>query len=219
VEAESTASYFVALREYMQKHGKPRAYYSDRFSVFRVNNDKEGYRKLGLTEVGRALKELGVELICANSPQAKGGIERLFQTLQDRLVKEMRLRGLASIEEGNDYLEEYLREHNDFFSIKAAKEEDVHRAVTEQELASAFCYKAERKLTNNLELSYEGRILQIQVKEPSYGLRRANVVVEETLEGQIKVVYQGKELEYKELLVKDHQGKVKNKKEILLQAL
>lgn len=216
VEVENTVGYFITLREYMEKHGKPQGFYSDRFSVFRVNNDKEGYRKSGLTEVGRALKELGVELICANSPQAKGRIERLFQTLQDRLIKEMRLKGISSQEEGNKYLEEYIKEHNNFFTVAAARSEDVHRPVTGEELDKAFCYKTERKLTKNLEISYSGRILQIQVKEFGYALRGAKVTVEEKLEGQINITYQGKELEYKELLVKDHQGNVKNKKEILL---
>ena len=127
VEVESTASYFIALKEYMLKHGKPKSYYSDRLSVFRVNNDKEGYRKRGLTQVGRALKELGVELICANSPQAKGRIERLFNTLQDRLIKEMRLKGITGIEEGNKYLEEYIEEHNQFFAVAAKEPENIHQ--------------------------------------------------------------------------------------------
>lgn len=84
VESETTSNYFLSLKGYMLKHGKPKCFYSDRFSVFRVNNHKAGYRKQGLTQVGRALKELEVQLICANSPQAKGRIERLFKTLQDR---------------------------------------------------------------------------------------------------------------------------------------
>ena len=84
VENETTAGY-------LKMHGRPESLYTDRLSVFRVNTDKEGYKGKGLTQVGRALKELGIELICANSPQAKGRIERLFNTLQDRLVKEMRL--------------------------------------------------------------------------------------------------------------------------------
>lgn len=216
VRAESTEEYFKTFREYMEKHGKPQQFYSDRLSVFRINNDKEGYRKLGLTEVGRALKELGIELICANSPQAKGRIERLFQTLQDRLVKEMRLRNISSMEKGNAYIEEYLKEHNELFSIAASKPEDVHSPVTIEDLDKALCYKAERKLTKNLEISYNSRILQLQIKEPGYALRGAKVIVVETFEGEIKILYKGKELEYKELLVKDHQGAIKNKKEILL---
>ena len=219
VKAESTESYFLALTGYIKKHGKPQSYYSDRFSVFRINNDKEGYRKLGLTQVGRALKELEVELICANSPQAKGRVERLFNTLQDRLVKEMRLRGIKSIEEGNGYLEEYIEEHNQFYAIEAEKPEDMHKAENMEKVKRAFCYKEERKLSKNLEISYEGRILQIQSKNAGYTLRGARVIVEEALDGTIGISYQGKDLEWKELLVKDHQGKVKNKKEILLRGL
>lgn len=216
VNVESTASYFTALQGYMRKHGKPNGYYSDRFSVFRVNNDKEGYRKAGLTQVGRALKELGVELICANSPQAKGRVERLFNTLQDRLVKEMRLKGISSIEAGNQYLEEYIEEHNRLFAVTANNPEDVHQPVTVEDLERAFCYKEERQLSKNLEISYCGRILQIQAQAVSYALKGARVIVEETLARQIKIVYQGKALEYKELLVRDHQGQVKNRKEILI---
>jgi len=216
VASESVRSYFETLSEYMNRHGKPMAYYTDRLSVFRVNNDKEGYRKPGLTQVGRALKELGVDLICANSPQAKGRVERLFNTLQDRLVKELRLRGISSIEEGNQYLSEYIREHNDAFGIKAEKPEDVHRVVRQEEIEKAFCYKEERTLSKNLEISYDGRILQVQTKDPGYGMRGGKVIIEENLKGTIRVVYQEKEMEWKELLVKDHQGMVKNKKEILL---
>jgi len=216
VASESVRSYFETLSEYMNRHGKPMAYYTDRLSVFRVNNDKEGYRKPGLTQVGRALKELDVDLICANSPQAKGRVERLFNTLQDRLVKELRLRGISSIEEGNQYLSEYIREHNDSFGIKAEKPEDVHRVVSQEEIEKAFCYKEERTLSKNLEISYDGRILQVQTKDPGYGMRGGKVIIEENLKGTIRVVYQEKEMEWKELLVKDHQGMVKNKKEILL---
>lgn len=109
--------------------------------------------------MGRALKELGVELICANSPQAKGRIERLFNTLQDRLVKRMRLKGISSIEAGNLYLEEYIEEHNRLFAVTANNPEDVHRPVTTEDLERAFCYKEERQLSKNLEISYCGKIL------------------------------------------------------------
>ncbi|MBS0645015.1 MAG: ISNCY family transposase [Verrucomicrobia bacterium] len=219
VSSESTATYFLTLKEYMQKHGKPMSYYSDRFSVFRVNNDKSGYRKEGLTQVGRALKELDVELICANSPQAKGRVERMFNTLQDRLIKEMRLRGISSIEAGNLYLDEYIQEHNAFFAVTPANETDMHRGCTKEELDQALCYKEKRKLSKNLELSYGGRILQIQTEEACYALRGAEVTISEGIQDALKVIYQGKELQYKELLVKDRQGQIKNKKEILLGTL
>ena len=216
VQAETTSSYFLAIKEYMLKHGKPKCYYSDRFSVFRINNDKEGYRKQGLTQVGRALKELDVQLICANSPQAKGRIERLFKTLQDRLIKELRLRKINTMEEGNKYLEEYINEHNLLFAIPSADKENTHRMVKEEDLEKSFCYKEQRTLSKNLELSYQGKIFQIVTKEPGYSLRRAKVLVIETLKGAMKIEYQGKELAYKKLLMKDHQGRIMNKKEILM---
>ena len=96
VEAETTFNYFAAVRSYLTEFGKPLAFYSDKFGVFRVNipNALSG---TGLTQFGRALKELDIELICAHSPQAKGRVERANQTLQDRLTKELRLRGLCTV--------------------------------------------------------------------------------------------------------------------------
>ena len=219
VPSESSAAYFKALKEYLKNHGRPLSFYSDRFSVFRVNNDKPGYRKQGLTQVGRALKELDIELICANSPQAKGRVERMFNTLQDRLVKEMRLKGINSIEQGNKYLEEYIKEHNGYYGVAAENSTDVHRACSVELLDDVLCFKEQRKLSKNLELSFDSRILQIQTEQARYTLRGAEVTIVESLEGTIKIIYQGKELQYKELLVKDHQGHIKNKKEILLAGL
>jgi transposase len=215
VQAETTRDYLLFLKEEMEKHGKPFAYYTDRLNVFRINYYKESYRGKGLTQVGRALKELGVELICANSPQAKGRIERVFKTLQDRLVKELRLRKINSLDQANRYLEEYRKEHNALFSVEAFEKSAAYRRVATQDLEKALCFKEERKLTKNLELSYEGRILQIETKERSYRLQRAKVLVIEDVQGKLKIEHDGEELFYKELWVKDHQGKVKNRKEVI----
>ena len=214
VSSESTLSYFYAINEYLIKYGKPISFYTDRLSVFRVNNDKEGYRKPGLTQVGRALKELGIELICANSPQAKGRIERLFLTLQDRLVKEFRLRNISTIEEANAYLPKYINKHNQKYGISPKKNEDMHKKASKEEIEKALRYKDERILSKNLEICYCNRILQIQTERPSYAMRRAKVYVTESLKGKIEIEYQGKKLKYKELLVKDQQGTILNKKEI-----
>ena len=165
---------------------------------------------------GILVKELDVQLICANSPQAKGRIERLFKTLQDRLVKELRLKKIKTLEEGNKYLEEYIDEHNSLFAVMAAEKENMHRKIKEEELEKSFCYKEQRKLTKNLELSYQGKILQIIPEAEGYSLRKAYVNVIETIKGEIKIEYQGKELAYKKLLMKDHQGRIMNKKEILM---
>lgn len=215
VPSETTRDYLLFFKEEMTKHGKPLAYYTDRLNVFRINHYKESYRGKGLTQVGRALKELGVELICANSPQAKGRIERVFKTLQDRLTKELRLREISTLEEANRYLEEYRKEHNALFSVEALEKSPAYREVKLEDLEKALCFKEERTLTKNLELSYEGRILQIETEERGYRLQRAKVLVIEDLHGNLKIEYEGKELPYKELWVKDHQGKVKNRKEVL----
>jgi len=215
VDAESTESYFKAIIAYMTKHGKPISFYTDRLSVFRVNNDKPGYRKQGLTQVGRALKELGIELICANSPQAKGRIERLFSTLQDRLVKELSLKNISSIKEANEYLPEYIKRHNQKFSVEPKEKENMHKNVSREEIGKAMKYKDQRVLSKNLELSYCNRILQIKTDRPTHAMRKAKVTIIESLDGIIEIEYQEKKLDYKELLVKDSQGKILNKKEVL----
>src|ERR1041384_3631432 len=115
VAAETTFNYFAGVRSYLTEFGKPLAFYSDKFGVFRVNipNALSG---TGLTQFGRALKELDIQLICAHSPQAKGRVERANQTLQDRLVKELRLRSICSSEEANAYLPEFIRDYNSRFA-------------------------------------------------------------------------------------------------------
>lgn len=99
-ETESAFDYMMATREYLEQHGKPLAFYSDKHGIFRLNNG--GSTTTGATQFGRVLSELGIELICANSPQAKGRVERANQTLQDRLIKEMRLEGISSIDGKRD---------------------------------------------------------------------------------------------------------------------
>ncbi|WP_294257997.1 ISNCY family transposase [uncultured Sphingomonas sp.] len=109
-ESESALSYLQATRTYLEKHGKPIAFYSDKHSAFR--NNRATADSDGMSHLGRALDKLGVEIICANSPQAKGRVERVNSTLQNRLVKAMRLEGISSIEEANTFLPSYLLRHN-----------------------------------------------------------------------------------------------------------
>jgi len=154
-------------------------------------------------------------LICANSPQAKGRIERLFSTLQDRLVKELRLRKINSIEKANKYLPEYIEMHNEKFAIEPKDANDLHKTISEEKVRKTFRYKEERILSKNLELSYCNRILQIKSDKPTYAMKKARVTVVESLDGNIEIMYKGEALQYKELLVKDHQGKILNKKEVM----
>jgi hypothetical protein len=128
VESESTFDYFAATRTYLERYGKPIAFYSDKHVVFRVNK-KDAIGGDGMTQFGRALHALNIDIICANSSQAKGRVERANGTLQDRLVKEMRLSGVDTIEAGNAFLPSFMEQYNARFAKAAFDDRDVHRAL------------------------------------------------------------------------------------------
>ena len=196
VEAETTFSYFAAVRAYITAFGKPLAYYSDKFSVFRVNipNALSG---TGLTQFGRAMKELEIELICAHSPQAKGRVERANQTLQDRLTKELRLRGISSMATANVYLPQFIEQYNARFAVVPRSSESAHRPLQKGEVLDRILSLCERRtLSKNLTLSYNNVIYQIQTKRAVYTMRNAQVEVRETSSGELTIEYKGRPLEY-----------------------
>lgn len=209
VEAETTFNYFAGVRSYITRFGKPLAFYSDKFSVFRVNipNALSG---TGLTQFGRGMKELEIELICAHSPQAKGRVERANQTLQDRLTKELRLRGISSIKEANAYLPEFIEEYNARFAVAPRSPESAHRSLQKGEHLDRVLTLCERRtLSKNLTLSYNNVIYQIQTKRAAYTMRNAHVEVRETSSGEVTIEYKGRALEhtvYREQ--EQHQAKV-----------
>ncbi|MEZ9893362.1 transposase, partial [Vibrio lentus] len=126
-ETESAFDYMLTTREYLNEHGKPIAFYSDKHSIFRVNQEK--HKQVGQTQYGRVLKELAIELICANSSQAKGRVERANLTLQDRLVKKMRLQGIDTIEQANAWLPYFTADFNHRFAKPAQYPKDMHLTV------------------------------------------------------------------------------------------
>ena len=128
VRSESAFTYFEALALYLERHGAPIAFYSDKHSVFRVA-EKDAKGGQGMTQFGRALCELNIEILCANSSQAKGRVERMNRTLQDRLVKELRLCGIDSMEAGNAFLPAFMEDYNARFAIVPARPYDLHRPV------------------------------------------------------------------------------------------
>jgi hypothetical protein len=132
VPSESTFSYFAATRMYLERHGKPVAFYSDQASIFRVNA-REPRRTEGVTQFNRALSELNIDIICANTPQAKGRVERAHLTLQDRLVKELRLRGIYTMKAANAYAPEFIAAYNERFSKQPFSDHDTHRPVCNDE--------------------------------------------------------------------------------------
>jgi transposase len=195
-QAETTFNYFAVVRSYIQQHGKPLAFYSDKFSVFRVNipNALSG---TGLTQFGRAMKELCIELICAHSPQAKGRVERANQTLQDRLVKELRLQGISSVEAANAYLPQFITDYNSRFAVEPRSLEDAHRPLSASEDLNRILTLCERRtLSKNLTLSYGNVIYQVKTRRAAYTLRKAHVEVRETSTGEITIEYKGQPLGY-----------------------
>ncbi|HHF7677944.1 TPA: ISNCY family transposase [Klebsiella pneumoniae] len=128
-DSENAFDYMMATRQYIDKHGKPVAFYSDKHAVFRVSGPES--RRTGTTQFGRALRELAIELICANSSQAKGRVERVNKTLQDRLIKEMRLQNISSVAEANQWIEHFMSDFNRRFSRPAKYPKDLHRPVTQ----------------------------------------------------------------------------------------
>lgn len=151
VPSESTDSYFKALRGYLDAYGCPVAFYSDKHSVFRVLR-KDAAGGQGMTQFGRALAELNIEILCANSSQAKGRVERANRTLQDCLVKELRLASICDISTGNAFLPGFVEQFNEKFSVPAAKTENVHCRLNVQasSLADILCHREQRHLSQRL---------------------------------------------------------------------
>jgi transposase len=193
---ETTAGYFKLMHQYIVNYGIPLATYSDKHGIFRINlpTAKEDTE----TQFGRAARQLGIEVICANTPQAKGRVERVNKTLQDRLVKEMRLLGISDIETANAYLPTYMKDHNKRFAVEPQCLEDAHRKElpTDEEMNLIFSYQDERIISKNLEISYEKMIYQIKTNTKGYRLRHSIVTVCKDLNDIITLVCQGKILDY-----------------------
>jgi transposase len=196
VESESFFSYCQAAEGYFQQHSKPVAFYSDKLGVFRVNVPSTGSGE-ALTQFGRAMQELDIEIICANSPQAKGRVERVIQTLQDRLPKELRLQGISNMTAGNTYLPEFLKDFNQRFAVEARSSVNAHRPLTAKEdLARILTWQETRTLSKNLTLQFHKTVYQIQTDRPTYALRNAQVTVCVNAQDEITILYKGKALSY-----------------------
>jgi transposase len=196
VESESFFSYCQAAEGYFRQFGKPVAFYSDKHGIFRVNVPSVGSRT-DLTQFGRAMQELDIEIICANSPQAKGRVERVIQTLQERLPKELRLRGISSMPDGNAYLPEFIVDFNRRFAVEPRSSVDAHRPLTSQDdLAHILTWQETRSLSKNLTLQFQKIVYQIQTDRPSYALRNAHVTVCVNAQQEITILYNGKTLPY-----------------------
>jgi transposase len=217
-EYEGTFPAMDSFKRYVKQNGLPMAIYADKHTTYKspseptVEEQLEGMEPMSQFE--RSLFELGVEMIHAHSPQAKGRIERLFGVFQDRVVKEMRLQSISGIEEGNRFLETYLPKYIEKFAIEPREPADLHRPVpTESELNQALCLKTSRVLRNDLTIAYHNKLYQIKEKT-----RAKKVRVEERWDGTLHISHQGKLLSYEEIkslpvqLNKTHKFTIKIKK-------
>lgn len=192
---ETTQSYMEVVRDHLQRHGRPAATYSDRHAIFRVNQT-ESKTGNGLTQFGRALNTLDIEAIHARTPQAKGRVERANKTLQDRLIKEMRLQGINDIDAANRFLPTFIEDYNRRFSKPPKDTQDAHRKVQhdDREMDLILSLQHKRKLSNNLELSYQKSIYQIEGSQCR--LKQKQVTVCDLFGDEVVILHEGKEILY-----------------------
>ncbi len=214
VESESFFSYCQAAEGYFRQSGKPVAFYSDKNSIFRVNVPSTGIHT-DLTQFGRAMQELDIQIICANTPQAKGRVERVIQTLQDRLPKELRLRRISNPARANAYLPEFLQDFNQRFAEPPRSSVDLHRPLTlKEDLARIFSWQEPRTLSKNLTLQFYKTVYQIQTKRASYALRNAQVLVCLNAQDEMTILYNGKALPYTVYNHQAHQAEIVSTKQL-----
>ena len=190
------------LGSYLERFGRPLAFYTDKAGMFQVavkskrQEQREGLdrQEMPPTQIARALGELGIVWIPAHSPQAKGRVERQFLTAQDRLVKGMRVAGVRTLEEANAYLEkEYLPWWNQTLTVRPATAEDAHRPLgKEHDLAAILSHVEQRQVTNDYTMRWDGKVYQIDRRDIRTGMRKAWVRVEQRLDGTIAVQFQGR---------------------------
>jgi len=196
VPQECTLGYMAALYQHIRAYGLPMALYSDRHGIFRIN---KGTRQDDLqSQLGRALGQLGIDSICANSPQAKGRVERVNGILQDRLTKAMRLAGIDSIEAANAWLPQFIAAHNARFALPAADPHDAHVTYRgdDQQLRRILGKHYPRKLSQTLTCQFHSTVLQVQT--PRASLRGALVTLIEHFTGEHELLWHNTSLPYRQ---------------------
>ena len=199
-EHEGVIPVFAFWKDYLLVHGKPRTIYLDKFSTYKMNQKVAVENHETRTQFQRAMESLQIEDISAHSPEAKGRVERVFETLQDRLVKEMRLARINTSEEGNRYLEEtFLPWFNQRYAVEAVAEGDLHRPLTKQgrhQLDSIFSRHTARTVGNDFTVSFNKTWYQLVKEQPVTICKKDKVTVEERLDGSIHIRLRGKSLNY-----------------------
>lgn len=197
VPSESALAYLQATREYVEAHGKPVAFYSDRHGIFRVN--KAGTKRGdGMTQFGRALHDLNIEILCAGTCQAKGRVERAHLTLQDRLVKELRLAGIGTMEAANRFLPAFMAAYNNRFGKEPRNPKNLHRPLApHDDPDEALTWREERAVTLNLTLTYNRVLFLLEPNPITRGAARKRVVVYDYPDGRLAIRWNGVDLPYR----------------------
>ncbi len=200
--SESVKEVFGFWQEYFLANGLPLSIYLDKFSTYKINHKNAADNSEMITQFQRAMNQTGVKLIVAHSPEAKGRIERMFGTLQDRLTKELRLAKIKTIDEANKFLKEYLPKFNEKFAVVPTKRANLHNQLSKtlkEKLPQIFSIQAERKVNNDYTIMFKTKFFQLNDRQPTTVYKKDAVVVEEHLNGEIKISHNGHYLNYREL--------------------
>ena len=212
-ESETTAAAMTVFSEYVGYYGLPRSLYVDRASIYETTRDSTVDETLKdtspLTQFGRAMKELGVELILAHSPQAKGRVERRHGVFQDRFVKALRHEQINTIESANTFMNEtFLDEMNARFTVPAKSQVDLHRAIPKGvSLAHVLSYQEDRVVQNDWTISWCNRIFQLSVEHQKLALARKKILVSELLNGTIRLTFKGRIMTWSEVSTRPSKSK------------
>ncbi|MHB8845086.1 MAG: ISNCY family transposase [Nitrospirota bacterium] len=197
---EGTMPAMDSMKRYIKRYGIPQSVYLDKHSTYKSWAEPTIEEQLNdqkpMSQFEKSLATLATEVIHANSPQAKGRVERLFKTLQDRMVREMRLLGIKNVTEANEFLTIYLPRYNNKFSKAAASEVDLHRpALHSRDLDRILCIKEDRTVKNDFTIAYNNTLYQIE-----QATRAKIVTVEERLDGTLHITYNGQDLRFREII-------------------
>lgn len=199
---EGTFPAMGSFKHYVEEYGIPTSLYLDKHSTYKINKKRSIEDDLNdtdpLSQFARAVKEIGTHIIYADSPQGKGRIERLFGTFQDRVIKEMRLAGVKTIEEGNRFLKWYLPVYAKRFGVKPAKDANLHRPLPKGiDLDTIFCKKTKRALRNDFTVAHDKKLYQIE-----NNIRTQKVVVEERIDNSMLIRHKNMALKFKEITMR-----------------
>jgi transposase len=214
---EGVEAVFTFWKEYIESMGKPLAIYLDRFSTYKINHKAAVDNKELMTQFQRAMQVLGIQLITAHSPEAKGRVERLFGTLQDRLVKEMRLAQINTPKQGNSFLKEvFMPQFNNRFAVSPQKEGDVHKSLSKidkKNINRIFSIQAKRRVNNDFTIQFKNKWYQLTELQPVTIRARDKIIVEEWLDGAIHFFLKEKYLSF--VTLEERPKKVKSNPTIL----